>query len=174
MVLIYIHTRIVICKRITTMCIIFVQQKVGFWPVHFDCHRSFVRWEIVVPWSSAGLLDQPMCLPEDFSHNATDHGDDHHRRLGGGAGATWDDQHWGPADALLHDVTRQLLREWTFSQRLYRQVQFRSDSEGRIGGARTQLSPAGFLLIYVWLVWLVWSQPGLGSPHSVIISVPFS
>lgn len=38
---------------------------------------------------SAGLLDQPMCLPEDFSLNATDHEDDHHRRLGGGAGETW-------------------------------------------------------------------------------------
>ena len=37
---------------------------------------------------SAGLLDQPMCLPEGFSQNATDHEDDHHRRLGGGAGET--------------------------------------------------------------------------------------
>ena len=41
---------------------------------------------VTVIFYSTGLLDQPMCLPEDFSLNATDHEDDHHRRLGGGAG----------------------------------------------------------------------------------------
>ena len=40
-------------------------------------------------YRATGALDQPMCLPADFvKSNATDHDDDHHRRLAGG-GPTW-------------------------------------------------------------------------------------
>ena len=151
--------------------------------VSFD--ETSLMWAL-----SAGLLDQPMCLPEDFSLNATDHEDDHHRRLGGGAGETWaatlrtlmlflmmsPGNFWGgglsPSYYTAKCSLEAILKAGLGALQLSEVFCWFIDNKQRMNGINLDGDMVNSNLIFIFRYFLCVNLPGLGSPHSVIISVP--